>query len=137
MRNKFGPPMTLANMRLNGVPLVTAICEACGHAADVNVDALPESVHAPHVGRRLRYSRCGGKRVWDKARMAHRDATPQCDVREFLRHPRMRVDRSASLPNSQRGADGRLSVHRRLLQPVPSPLGPRLSVAHRIRKETR
>ena len=30
----------------------------------------------------------------------------------------------------------RFSVHRRLLQPVPLPLGPGLSVAHRIRKET-
>jgi|SRR5580693_1924786 hypothetical protein len=29
-----------------------------------------------------------------------------------------------------------LSVHRRLLQPVPSPFGPRVSFAHRIRKET-
>ena len=41
MRNKFGPPMTLANMRLNGVRAVIATCEACRHKADVNVDALP------------------------------------------------------------------------------------------------
>ena len=40
------------------------------------------------------------------------------------------------LPISLRGADGRLSVHRRLLQPVPSPLGPWVSFPHRIRKET-
>ena len=33
-------------------------------------------------------------------------------------------DRSTPLPISQRGAEGRLSVHPRLLQPVPSPLGP-------------
>ena len=31
MRNNFGPPMTLANMRENGVRAVTATCEACGH----------------------------------------------------------------------------------------------------------
>ena len=60
----------------------------------------------------------------------------QCDGREFLRHPRMRAHRSASLPISQRGADGRLSVHRRLLQSLTPPLGPGLSFAHRIRKET-
>ena len=30
--------MTLANMRLNGVRMVTASCANCGHAADVNVD---------------------------------------------------------------------------------------------------
>jgi hypothetical protein len=54
-------PMTLANMRQNGVRAVTATCEACGREADVNVDALPETLHVPHVGRRLRCSQCGGK----------------------------------------------------------------------------
>jgi hypothetical protein len=39
-----------------------------------------------------------------------RSATPTT-VREFLRHPRMRANRSAPLPTSQRGADRRLSVH--------------------------
>ena len=63
------------------------------------------------------------------------DAYDNDDVREFLRHPRMRADRSASLPISQRGADGRLSVHRRLLQSLTPPLGFGLSFAHRIRKE--
>ena len=62
-RARHGPPMTLANMRANGVHMVTATCEACGREADVNVDALPESVHVPQAGRRLRCSRCGGKRV--------------------------------------------------------------------------
>jgi hypothetical protein len=32
--------MTLANMRKNGVRMIWAKCEACGHQADVNVDAL-------------------------------------------------------------------------------------------------
>jgi hypothetical protein len=63
MRSKFGPPMTLANMRLNGVHAFTATCEACGHAADVGVDALFETVTVPKAGQRLRCSRCGGKRV--------------------------------------------------------------------------
>jgi hypothetical protein len=66
MRSKPGPPMTLANMRQNGVRAVTATCEACGRSADVNVDALPETLHVPHVGRRLRCSQCGGKRVWTR-----------------------------------------------------------------------
>jgi hypothetical protein len=44
MRNNPGPPMTLANMRENGVRAVTATCEACGREADVNVDALPEMI---------------------------------------------------------------------------------------------
>jgi hypothetical protein len=63
MRSKPGPPMTLANMRANGVRAVTATCEACGRSADVNVDALPESVHVPEAGLRLRCSACGGKTI--------------------------------------------------------------------------
>ena len=63
MRSKPGPPMTLSNMRADGVHAVTATCEACGHKADVNVDALPESVTLPEAGRRLRCSSCGGKTI--------------------------------------------------------------------------
>jgi hypothetical protein len=42
--------MTLANMRLNGVRAVIANCEACGHKAEVNIDALPEGVTVPEAG---------------------------------------------------------------------------------------
>ena len=62
MRN-FGLPMTLRNMRDNGAQIVTAKCEACGHEASVNVDALPESMHVPDAGSYLRCSRCNAKRV--------------------------------------------------------------------------
>jgi hypothetical protein len=55
--------MTLANMRQNGVRAVTATCEACKREADVNVDALPETVTVPKAGQRLRCSRCGGKTI--------------------------------------------------------------------------
>jgi hypothetical protein len=47
MRSNVGPPMTLANMRQNGVHAVTATCQACGREADVNVDALAETVTVP------------------------------------------------------------------------------------------
>jgi DNA-directed RNA polymerase subunit RPC12/RpoP len=75
MRAKPGPPMSLANMRANGVRAVTATCQACGREADVNVDALPENVHVPQVARRLRCSQCGGKLIntrpaWHTARRA-------------------------------------------------------------------
>ena len=76
-RGKPGPPMTLANMRLNGVHMVTATCEAYGREADINVDALPESMHAPHVGRRLRCSNCGGKRVWTNPRGIREPTAPE------------------------------------------------------------
>src|SRR5271170_1407177 len=58
-----GPPMSLANMRENGVHAVIATCQACGHKADVNVDELPASTAVPHVGQRLRCSQCGGKKI--------------------------------------------------------------------------
>jgi hypothetical protein len=75
MRSKPGPPMTLANMRQNGVRPVTATCEACGRSADVVVDVLPESVTVPTAGQRLRCSACGGKQIntrpaWHTARRA-------------------------------------------------------------------
>jgi hypothetical protein len=40
----FGPPMTLANMRQNGVHTAIARCEACGHVADVDVDVLAGTI---------------------------------------------------------------------------------------------
>ena len=55
--------MTLANMRLNGVHMVTASCANCGRSADVNVDALPETLTVPEAGQRLRCSRCGAKTI--------------------------------------------------------------------------
>jgi hypothetical protein len=58
-----GPPMMLANMRRHGVHTVIARCEACGHVADVNVDALAGTIIVPEVARHLRCSECGGKRI--------------------------------------------------------------------------
>ena len=56
-------PMTLANMRQNGVRSLTATCANCGRSADVNVDLLPESLHVSETGNRLRCSSCGGKTI--------------------------------------------------------------------------
>jgi hypothetical protein len=63
MRSKPGPPMSLRNMRRNGVRSITATCETCNHAADVLVDAMAETVYVPHIGRRLRCSQCNGKAI--------------------------------------------------------------------------
>jgi hypothetical protein len=35
LSKNLGPPMSLANMRENGVRAVITTCEACGHKADV------------------------------------------------------------------------------------------------------
>jgi hypothetical protein len=58
-----GPPMTLQNMRANGVRMLIAECEGCVHSADVNMDALPETVEVGETGQRLRCSSRGVKRV--------------------------------------------------------------------------
>lgn len=55
--------MTLANMRANGVRMVIASCEACGHAADVNVDPMLETVTVPQVGLSLQCSQCGANTI--------------------------------------------------------------------------
>jgi DNA-directed RNA polymerase subunit RPC12/RpoP len=59
-------PMDLANMRENGVRSVEARCEACGHEAVVNCDALPADLPVPDVALRLRCSGCGSKRIVTK-----------------------------------------------------------------------
>jgi hypothetical protein len=47
MNSKRGfEPMTLANMRLNGIHMVIASCANCGRSADVNVDLLPETLRS-------------------------------------------------------------------------------------------
>ena len=56
-------PMTLANMRQNGVRSVIASCANCGRSADVNVDLLPETLTVAEAGQRLRCSSCGGKTI--------------------------------------------------------------------------
>ena len=53
-----GPPM-----RANGVRAVTATCANCSRSADVNVDALPETLTVPEAGQRLRCSQCGAKTI--------------------------------------------------------------------------
>ena len=64
----FGPdcshfPSAIPNMRENGAHLVSAVCEACRGQADVNVDAMPDTIAVPKVSPWLRCSRCDGKRV--------------------------------------------------------------------------
>jgi DNA-directed RNA polymerase subunit RPC12/RpoP len=62
-REKPGQPTTLANIRRNGARTVIATCQTCGHQADVNVDAWPETIEVPEAGWQLRCSQCGGRRL--------------------------------------------------------------------------
>ena len=72
-------PMTLANMRQNGVRAVIASCANCGRSADVYVGHLAREAHRPEAGNQLRCSHCGGKTI--STRLAwhtgtHRPVTP-------------------------------------------------------------
>ena len=71
MASKPGPPMTLANMRSNGVRMVTATCANCGRSAAVDVDALPETLT---VAARSGSSRgAWGNRSSSMTRRKHRE----------------------------------------------------------------
>ena len=54
-------PMTLGNMRANGVRPVIAWCSNvnCRHEAIVNIDSQSDDVFVPSLGPRMRCERCG------------------------------------------------------------------------------
>ena len=54
-----GPPMTLANMRHNGVRSLSIRCELCHHEAVLNVDGYDEGVAVPSFGPRMVCTVCG------------------------------------------------------------------------------
>jgi hypothetical protein len=69
--------MTLSIMRANGVHAVSAACGACGHKADVNVDALPETVTVPKAGPPTLQP---VRREDDQARMAYGPDVMACQT---------------------------------------------------------
>jgi len=60
MRNT-PPPMTLGNMRANGVRTIAVWCSArgCGHHHIIDVERYGDDVPVPWFGPRLRCERCG------------------------------------------------------------------------------
>ena len=56
-------PMTLANMRENGVHSVVATCAKCRHEGVLDVQRWPADTPVPDVGLKLRCSACGGRDV--------------------------------------------------------------------------
>ena len=54
-----GPPMTLANMRAQGVRSLWVVCELCHHDAVVNVDAYGDAVPVPAFAPRMVCTSCG------------------------------------------------------------------------------
>jgi hypothetical protein len=53
------PPMTLGNMRANGIHCLSVYCRSCHHQVHFNVDHMPDHVAVPSIGRRMVCTRCG------------------------------------------------------------------------------
>jgi hypothetical protein len=53
-----GPPMTLANMRANGVRSLSVTCEVCHHEALMNVDAFDDAIPVAAFGPRMVCTSC-------------------------------------------------------------------------------
>jgi hypothetical protein len=54
-----GPPMTLANMRAQGVHSLAVTCELCRHAAVLSADTWADDVPVPSFGPRMVCTGCG------------------------------------------------------------------------------
>jgi hypothetical protein len=52
-------PMTLGNMRANGVRSLLVYCMACPRTVAINVDGYPETVPVPSFGPRMVCTGCG------------------------------------------------------------------------------
>ena len=52
-------PMTLGNMRAQGVRSLSVSCWQCHHDALLNVDRWPDRVYVPSFGPQMVCTRCG------------------------------------------------------------------------------
>jgi hypothetical protein len=52
-------PMTLQNMRENGVRSLNIMCHQCRHETIMNVDHLPGGLTVPSFGPRMVCTKCG------------------------------------------------------------------------------
>jgi hypothetical protein len=86
-RSRFnGPvePMTLSNMRENGVRSLAVQCHQCRHEVIVNVDHLPGDLTVPSFGPRMVCTKCG---------------TIGADVRPNWREGAVKTSATASAPS--------------------------------------
>ena len=54
-----GPPMTLQNMRAQGVRSLRVVCESCHHEAVLNVDGYGDAMPALAFSPRMVCTACG------------------------------------------------------------------------------
>ena len=74
-RHPPGPPMTLGNMRRQGVRGLAVYClnHACRHRTVINVDEYADEIEVPSFGLRMKCSKCGGRRVDVRPNWKERD----------------------------------------------------------------
>ena len=141
-----GPPMTLANMRANGVRSLWVVCDICHHEAVMNIDRFgdcPQSIPAGPTSRpvpallRASYDRpipLGGRlrRSHSKGRAAKRSAGAsahqvrngaQPQDREGTRHRGAHLDHAA-----RRRGDWKRRLSRTPRSPLRAPLRSRLAM---------
>jgi hypothetical protein len=58
-RSPAGDPMTLGNMRANGVRSLDVLCWQCHHRTIMSADPWPDHVPVPSFGPRMVCTRCG------------------------------------------------------------------------------
>jgi hypothetical protein len=61
MKHSTGQPMTLGNMRENGVSRLAVWCfgRGCNHHSIFDVSDYPDDIPVPSFGPRMRCERCG------------------------------------------------------------------------------
>ena len=77
-------PMTLGNMRANGVRSLIVWCSnsTCRHEAEVNVDSLADHVFVPSLGPRMRCEQCGQRGADVRPNWAERTGIGAFDGRQ-------------------------------------------------------
>ena len=71
-----GPPMTLGNMRENGVRRLAVDCEGCHHQALLGVDEYSANIPVSAFGPRMVCTRCGA--IGADARPNWNERAPAC-----------------------------------------------------------
>ena len=59
LRSQAGDPMTLGNMRANGVRSLDVSCLKCHHRTILSADLWPDHVPVPSFGPRMVCTKCG------------------------------------------------------------------------------
>jgi hypothetical protein len=65
-RHEPGPPMTLGNMRRQGVQHLICFClnNTCRHQAIIDVSKYPDDVEVPWFQSKVKCGKCGRKGRW-------------------------------------------------------------------------